>query len=80
MYGKRIEQTAGYLENCHECVEAVDIERVYLVKISYDEIQEAAPPGDIPVLLRQDRYFLRRQLEGGVIHTWESGIGINFMD
>lgn len=49
---KHFQQKAGHLKNCHESVEAIHIEGVYLVEIGDDEIQEAASPGDIPVLLR----------------------------
>lgn len=49
---------ASNLEDCHEGVETVDVQRIYLVKIGDDKVEQATSPGDIPVLLGQGSYLL----------------------
>ena len=39
------------LEDRHEGVQAVHVERVHLVKISDNKVEQAASPGDVPVFL-----------------------------
>lgn len=50
------------LENCHEGIEAVDVQGVHLVQIGDDKVEEATSSGNIPVLFGQGGYFVRRHL------------------
>lgn len=56
-----------YLKNRYECVKAIDIERVDLVEVRNDEVQEAPSFSDVLVLLGQLRDLFRCHLQYGTV-------------
>lgn len=61
------------LKNCHKSVETVDVKGIYFVKIGDDEVEQAAPPCNIPVPLRQMCYPFSRQLVERALRSGKHG-------